>query len=252
MLKNFLKVALRNMWKQKGYSFLNIFGLAIGMTCSLLILLWIWDEKSMDNFHVNGSRLYSIYERQFYDGKIDAGYYTPGLLPEQMKKVLPEVELATGFTWFEKTTWQVGDKILKEQGRNASADFFRMFSYPLVQGTPATALATPVSLAISRKMANEFFGSPQAAIGQAMRFQNKRNSRSPPFSKTCPRTPPINSTISSTGPRGWTIMPGQRSGVTTVPRLLSCCARTPIPLPLPKRSPISWMRITKNRTRIFG
>jgi putative ABC transport system permease protein len=174
MLKNFLKVALRNMWKQKGYSFLNIFGLAIGMTCSLLILLWIWDEKSMDNFHVNGSRLYSIYERQFYDGKIDAGYYTPGLLPEQMKKVLPEVELATGFTWFEKTTWQVGDKILKEQGRNASADFFRMFSYPLVQGTPATALATPVSLAISRKMANEFFGSPQAAIGQAMRFQNKK------------------------------------------------------------------------------
>ena len=174
MLKNFLKVALRNMWKQKGYSFLNIFGLAIGMTCSLLILLWVRDEKNMDNFHVNGSRLYSIYERQFYDGKIDAGFYTPGVLPEQMKKDLPEVELSSGFTWFEKTTWQVGDKIIKEQGRNAGADFFRMFSYPLLQGTPATALATPVSLAISHKMAGEFFGSPQAAIGQAIRFQNKK------------------------------------------------------------------------------
>ncbi|HEV2479790.1 MAG TPA: ABC transporter permease [Puia sp.] len=174
MLKNFLKVALRNMWKQKGYSFLNIFGLAIGMTCSLLILLWIRDEKSMDNFHANGDRLYSIYERQYYDGKIDAGGYTPGLLPEEMKKVLPEVELSTGFLWSQKNTWQVGDKILKEDGRAAGADFFRMFSFPLLQGTPATALATPASVAISRKMAGEFFGSPQAAIGQAIRFENRK------------------------------------------------------------------------------
>jgi len=174
MLKNFLKVAFRNMWKQKGYSFLNIFGLAIGMACSLLILLWIRDEKSMDNFHANGDRLYSIYERQYYDGKIDAGGYTPGLLPEEMKKILPEVEASTGFLWTEKTTWQVGDKILKEQGRAASADFFRMFSFPLLQGTPATALASPAGIAISRKMAGEFFGSPQAAIGQAIRFQNRK------------------------------------------------------------------------------
>src|SRR5262249_11032443 len=57
MLKNFLKVALRNLWKHKGYSFLNVFGLAMGMTCSLLILLWIRDERSIDNFHPNGSRL---------------------------------------------------------------------------------------------------------------------------------------------------------------------------------------------------
>jgi len=66
MLKNFLKLALRNMWKQKGYSFLNIFGLALGMACSLLILLWIMDEKSTDNYHAKGDRLYSIYERQYY------------------------------------------------------------------------------------------------------------------------------------------------------------------------------------------
>lgn len=174
MLKNFLKVALRNMWKQKGYSFLNIFGLAIGMTCSLLILLWIRDEKNMDNLHANGDRLFSIYERQYYDGKIEAGGYTPGLLPEEMKRVLPEVELSTGFTWTEKTTWQVGDKILKQEGRAASADYFRMFSIPLLQGSPATALATPVSVALSHKMANEFFGSPQAAMGQAIRFDNRK------------------------------------------------------------------------------
>jgi putative ABC transport system permease protein len=175
MVRNFLKVALRNLWKQKGYSFLNIFGLAMGMTCSLLILLWIRDEKSVDNFHANGDRLYSIYERQYYDNKVDGGFYTPGLLPDQMKKDLPEVELASGFTWSNRSTFQAGDKIIKEDGRNASADFFRMFSYPLLEGSPATALSSPVSLAISRKMAMDFFGSPHAAIGQTLRFENRRD-----------------------------------------------------------------------------
>jgi putative ABC transport system permease protein len=174
MLRNFLKVALRNLWKQKGYSFLNIFGLAMGMTCSLLILLWIRDEKSVDNFHANGDRLYSVYERQYYDNKVDGGFYTPGLLPDQMKKDLPEVEMASGFTWSNRSTFQAGDKILKEDGRYASADFFRMFSYPLLEGNPATALSSPVSLAISRKMAMEFFGSPHAAIGRTLRYENKK------------------------------------------------------------------------------
>ena len=162
------------MWKQKGYSFLNIFGLALGMACSILILLWIRDEKSTDNYHVNGDRLYSIYERQYYDGKISAFFGSPGILSDELKKVLPEVEMASAFNWSSKATFQVGDKILKEEGRDAGADFFRMFSYPLVQGSPATALSTPVSIAISRKMAADFFGSPQAAIGQAIRFENKR------------------------------------------------------------------------------
>jgi len=128
----------------------------------------------MDNYHASGDRLFSIYERQYYDGKISSGYYTPGVLPEQMKKVLPDVELSSGFTWANKVTWQVGDKILKEEGRAASADFFRMFSYPLLQGTPATALSSPVSIVISRKMANEFFGSPQRAFNQAIRFNNQK------------------------------------------------------------------------------
>jgi putative ABC transport system permease protein len=172
MLKNFLKLALRNLWKQKGYSFLNIFGLAMGMTCSLLILLWIRDERSIDDLPVNGDRIYRIYERQYYDGKVSAGYYTPGILSDQMKKDLPEVEMATGFTWLDKSTFQVGEKILKEQGRNAGADYFRIFSYPLLAGSPATALVSPVSIAISRKMANDFFGSPRAAIGKPVRYEN--------------------------------------------------------------------------------
>src|SRR5258708_13248017 len=181
MIKNFFKVAIRNLWKHKGYSFLNIFGLAMGMTCSLLILLWINDERSVNAFHANASRLYAVYERQYYDGKIEAGYYTPGVLPAEMKKVLPEVELASGYNGVEKSTFQVGDKILKEEGSQADADFFKMFSHPLLQGTPATALATPVSLAISRKMAADFFGSPQAAIAKTIPYSNKNDFTLTPF-----------------------------------------------------------------------
>ncbi len=175
MLKNFLKVAIRNLWKHKGYSALNIFGLAMGMACSLLILLWIRDEKNMDNFHVKGDRLYSVFERQYYDGKISAGHFTPGVLPDEMKRVLPEVEMSCGANWDDNSTFQAGEKILKENGGEAGADFFRMFSYPLLAGTTASALATPSSMAISRKMAVAFFGSPQAAIGKTLRNENKRD-----------------------------------------------------------------------------
>jgi len=174
MIKNFFKVAVRNLWKHKGYSFLNIFGLAMGMTCSLLILLWIRDEQSVDGFHARKDRIYRVYERQYYDGKIEAGYFTPGVLAAEMKKVLPEVELATGFKWEAESTFQVGDKILKEKGSAASSDFFRIFSYPLLQGNPATALPSLSDIAISRKMAVDLFGSVQGAMGKTVRYQNRK------------------------------------------------------------------------------
>jgi putative ABC transport system permease protein len=175
MIKNFFKVAFRNLWRQKGYSFLNIAGLAIGMACSLLILLWIRDEEAVNNFHTKGDRLYSVYERQYYDGKIQSGHYTPGVLPDEMKKVLPDVEMSSGFDGGERMTFQVGDKILKEDGAFAGADFFRMFSYPLLEGKAESALTAPVSVAISRKMAVAFFGSPRAAIGKTLRNENRRD-----------------------------------------------------------------------------
>jgi putative ABC transport system permease protein len=175
MIRNFFKVAVRNLWKQKGYSFLNIFGLAMGMTCSLLILLWLRDEKSVDGFHVKGDRLYSVFERQYYDGKIESGHFTPGVLSAEMKKVLPEVEMASGFSENGKSTFQAGDKIIKQDGSYAGADFFRMFSYPLLQGTAEAALSSPVSISISRKMAVAFFGGPQAAIGRTIRFENRKD-----------------------------------------------------------------------------
>src|SRR5688572_26846043 len=175
MIRNYLTTALRNLWKNKSFSAINLFGLALGMASSLLIMFWVQDERGMDNFHEKGDRLYSVYERQYYDGKIEAFHASPGVLAEEMKKVLPEVEMASQMAWNDEGTFQVGDKIMKQSGNYVSEDFFQMFSYKLIEGSAATALNAPLNIAISRKFANDFFGSPRAAIGKTIRYQNSKD-----------------------------------------------------------------------------
>lgn len=175
MLKNYLKIAWRNLIKNKAHTFINIAGLSVGLTCSLLILLWVQSELSVDAFHKNGARLYSIYERQYYDNKIHGQYNTPGLLAVELKKQIPEIEYATGNSYGSESTFQVGDKILKMSGTDVGDDYLKMFSFPILQGSAQTALNSPVSIAISRKMAVDFFGSPLAAIGKTIRYENKND-----------------------------------------------------------------------------
>jgi ABC-type antimicrobial peptide transport system permease subunit len=175
MLKNYLKIALRNFWRNKSFSFINVFGLALGMACSLLILLWVQDEKAVDGFFKNSDRIFSIYERQYYDKKIEAFHGTPGILADEIKKVIPEIQYASPMAWNGFSTFEAGNKIMKEEGNQAGADFFKIFSYKLLQGNPATALNTPLSIAISRKMAEDFFDSPQSAMGKTIRYENQKD-----------------------------------------------------------------------------
>jgi len=175
MIKNYLKIAWRNLWRNKFFSTINILGLALGMACSVLILLWVQNELSTDALHANGSRLYLVVERQYYDNKVVGQYSVPGVLANEMKRGIPEIEYATNFAWATGSTFRVGDKILKLQGNSADSDFFKMFSFPLLEGNPQNALNTPVSIAISRKMAADFFGGPHDAIGKTIRFENKKN-----------------------------------------------------------------------------
>jgi len=175
MIKNYLKIAWRNLWRNKFFSTINILGLALGMACSILILLWVQNELSTNSFHANGPRLYAVIERQYYDNKIMGQYSVPGVLANELKKVIPEIEYATNFGFNNQNTFRVGNKILKLDGSAADSDFFKMFSYPLLEGNAQSALNTPVSISISRKMAEDFFGSPQAAIGKTIRYENKKD-----------------------------------------------------------------------------
>jgi putative ABC transport system permease protein len=176
MIKNYLKTAWRNMLRNKVFSVINIMGLALGLTCSLLIMLWVQDEKNVDAFHTNGKDLYQVYERNYYDGKVTADYPTQGLLAEELKRVIPEVQHASGFEYASPgngSTFESGEKIAKMNGMFASEDFLSMFSFPLLQGKAATAISEPGNIAISKKMAEYFFGNAEDAVGKSIRFENK-------------------------------------------------------------------------------
>ena len=167
MLKNYLFVAWRNMVRNKVFSGINILGLALGMTCSLLIMLWVQDERSVDGFHANGPQLYQVYERDYFDGKVYGNFPTQGLMAGELKRQIPEVQYASSLEWNTTNTFEAGNKIGKMSGSFAGADFFTMFSYPLLEGTPKTALNTLEGVAISRKMAELIFWQPRSGDGES-------------------------------------------------------------------------------------
>jgi len=140
-----------------------------------LILLWVHDERNIDSFHELDDRLYSVFERQYHDGVIDTYYNTPALLAKELKIVFPEVEFASEMAWNELSTFEFNGKILKKDGNYASEDFFKMFSYPLLAGDANSALNGPINIAISKKMAEDFFGSADEAIGKSLRYQDRKD-----------------------------------------------------------------------------
>jgi putative ABC transport system permease protein len=190
MFKNYFKTAWRNVTRNKTNTIINVAGLALGMTCCLFIYLWVKDEKSIDNFHVNGKNLYSVYQTTTANGKVDGSYsiskevkggVSVDFLLEDIDSAVPEVKhfayYMTGYElpWGHPETFQVGEKIIKMEGSRAGKDFFKMFSYPIIQGNPETALANMNGISISRKMAEIFFGSPANAMGKSIRFENRLN-----------------------------------------------------------------------------
>jgi putative ABC transport system permease protein len=186
MLKNYLKVAMRNLKKEKIFSLINIMGLSLGLACSLLILLWVHSELNMNGFNTRISRIFAVYERQYHDNKVDGQYNTPGPLADELKREIPEIEYACGYTWNEKKTFEYGDKIIKEEGKYAGADYFRIFSYVLLQGSDHAALNDVSGIAISRKMATDFFGTTTDAIGKTIRYENYKVFKVSAVFENCP------------------------------------------------------------------
>jgi putative ABC transport system permease protein len=173
MFKNYLKVAVRALRRNKSFSILNILGLSLGMTCSLLILLWVKDEKSVDAFHTNNSRLYAFYERAISPERVDADYENPAPLANELKRTIPEVGLAVSTDWDDDFTFQGIVRTLKAKGGYAGEDFFKMFSFPLIQGNAASALSGPDDIAISKTLAIKLYGSVGDAMGKTVRRDQK-------------------------------------------------------------------------------
>ncbi|MBN8787727.1 MAG: ABC transporter permease, partial [Terrimonas sp.] len=129
------------------------------------------------NFHENGRKLFQVYERNFYDGKVDAGYSTQGLLADELKRNIPEIQYTSGFEYVVApgtlSTAEANGKIIKMLGFFADADFFNMFSFPLLRGKAQASLQSPDKIAISRKMAEQFFGSADNAISKTVLIDTK-------------------------------------------------------------------------------
>ncbi|HAO48076.1 MAG TPA: hypothetical protein DCR35_01475 [Runella sp.] len=172
MIRSYFTIAFRNLLKNKVYSLINIMGLALGMACSLMIMLWVQDEINMDGFHANGTRLYRVMENQYYSGKIETYASTPGILAENITKDIPEIEMASQFLWEEQPLFSVGNTFDKEKGRYVQGDFLRLFSFPLEKGDAKTALKRPDGVVISKKLAQKYFPN-QDPIGKTIKVDNK-------------------------------------------------------------------------------
>lgn len=189
MFKNHFTIAWRNLANNKAHSLINITGLAVGLACSLLIFLWVKNEMSVDAFNKNGDRLYKVFEREYYGDHTDGNYDTPGPLAEELKRRIPEVEDAVMMQDNNaQTALGANNKILKLEGTGASASLFSLFSYPLLQGTTTTALSSTDDIAISKKTADAFFGSPDKAMNKIIRFDNRRDFKVTAVYKDLPTT----------------------------------------------------------------
>ena len=174
MLKNYIKIALRNLLRNKGFSVINISGLAIGMASAILILLWVQNEISYDRFHEKNSRLYEVWGNSIYDGALQTGLPTPQLMGPALKKDYPEIESAARISWDQSILFGYGDKHIKATGTWADPSFLTMFSFPLLKGNASTALNDPYSLVITEKMSRKLFGE-EDPIGKVVRFDNSEN-----------------------------------------------------------------------------
>ncbi len=174
MIKNYLKTAWRNIIKNTVFSILNVVGLATGLLCSLLIYLWASDELAIDTYHENIDLLYSVYQKQIFEGRTDAFYSTPALLYRELKNKIPEVDKASPMTRRDTRTFTVDDKIFRQEGFYVGEDYFDMFSYDFLEGTALSAMDSPGNVAISEEMARLFFGSAKNAIGKSILYENSR------------------------------------------------------------------------------
>jgi putative ABC transport system permease protein len=172
MFKNFFKSTYRTLWKNKTYSFLNIFGLAIGVACAGLIFLWVEDEMNYDNVYAKKNVLYNIRTNQTYDGITRTFGSTPGPFAEAIKKEIPGIANATRMN---RTTalFSYGEKGINEKGAYTDSGVFSMFTPEFIQGNKATAFKELNAVVITERMANRFFGKDAYVIGKTLKFDNR-------------------------------------------------------------------------------
>ncbi|MBY0435800.1 MAG: ABC transporter permease [Cyclobacteriaceae bacterium] len=195
MLKNIFKVAIRNFRRQPGHSFLSVFGLTAGLTCALLIMLWVVNEFSFDRFHVDANRIYKVLTHVQADGS----YQTYDVAASNMDiSSVPEVatlvSVSTGTRWPHELCFRPEGKnneCIYLNGVYASEQLFSTFNFPIVEGD-RNPLKGPANIAISRKMAQRLYGTA-SAIGKTIKIDN--NDKRVVTVASVFENPPVNSSL---------------------------------------------------------
>lgn len=172
MLKTYFKIAWRNLQRNPGYSFINIFGLAAGMACFIMILLFVQHELSYDRFHESGDEIYRVVQRRPASGGADYWATTSPAMAGTLNREFPEVVAATSVIPTFNPLLSLGDQHFKEQGILTDTHFLDIFTFPLLQGNPKTALKEPNSIVLTETLARKIFGSKDP-MGQTLMYQDQ-------------------------------------------------------------------------------
>src|ERR1700761_6945787 len=175
MIKNFIKITLRGLRKNKTFSAINIAGLAVGMAAAMLIMLWVQNEFSFDRFYSKTGRISLLYSRDMNNGRIAVWNNTPSLMTPELKKNYPEVENATRFrtVYFLAT---VGDNHFNTEGSFADSTFLSILDFPLLKGSAKTALNDDHDIVITQALGKRLFGD-EDPMGKVVRIDSNYNFR---------------------------------------------------------------------------
>lgn len=175
MLKNYFKIAYRNLWRNKGFTFINIFGLAIGIATCLIIMLFVQNELSYDRYNEKAERMVRVVFRgKMQGGNINESTVMPPTA-QTLKAEFPEVQQATRIRSYGTPRINYGNKSFKNDAfAFVDSNFFEVFTLPLIQGNPKTALAEPNSIVITKALAQKYFGS-EDPIGKMLSFKDGIN-----------------------------------------------------------------------------
>jgi putative ABC transport system permease protein len=175
MLRNYLIITFRNLRKNGFYSFINISGLAIGITCSILIILWVADETSFDKFHPKADRLYQVWANAYFDGRINSWTSVPLPTHEAMKPANANIVHATVTDWGgDHLLASTDDKRMNKRGFHVGEEFLEMFQFPLIAGNAEQVLDDASNIVITESTAKAFFGD-EDAMGKIIRVDNQHD-----------------------------------------------------------------------------
>ena len=173
MIRNYLKTAWRNLAKNKVFSFINVFGLAVGLTCCMFIASYLHSELTYDTYPANSKQLYRVGLNALGNGSTTDFPMVDVAVGPGMKRVFPEILDFTRLTGGKPVFFSYKEREFKEQKTvYADANFLRLFSIPLLQGDDKTALTEPHSIVLNSALAKKYFGDDQA-VGKTLKEGNE-------------------------------------------------------------------------------